>query len=335
MRLLRLCGPANEYKHNMSDETMSADAMLALANDHDAGVDIDSQPRETTQNKNESASVEQDSSNEGSASKENNDREQEDVGTSSKSENDSKAKQKEGEKPKDQKSKFAQDQNRKTKTWEQINAEKEAIRAEREAVRREREEWSKQREQSSVADTNSFRDEKGYTAEDYEAAAKEFDADGDSQLAKAARAKADGVRKSVSVKQQQVQQERFTKTWADNFNKLSENETWLKDQSTPEYKRTVELLQRIPILTTLPNGLAHAVELMKLQDTAGRYQSVEAENKALKEQLNKLQQKTAIGKSVPAGQLKAEEKDFSKLSQKEQRDALMRAAREYDRESSQ
>lgn len=315
----------------MSDETMSADAMLALATDHDAGVDIDSQPRESTQNKNESASVEQDSSNEGSASKEIDGGEQD---VSAKSESDSKAKQKE-EKPKDQKSKFTQDQNRKTKTWDQINAEKEAIRAEREAVKREREEWSKQREQSSVADTNSFRDEKGYTADDYEAAAKEFDADGDSQLAKAARAKADGVRKSVSVKQQQVQQERFTKTWADNFNKLSEKETWLKDQSAPEYKRTVELLQRIPILTTLPNGLAHAVELMKLQDTAGRYQSVEAENKALKEQLNKLQQKTAIGKSVPAGQLKTEEKDFSRLSMKEQREALMRATREFDRESNQ
>ena len=334
MRLLRLCGPANEYKHNMSDETMSADAMLALATDHDAGVDIDSQPTGQTQNKNESASVEQDSSNERSASKEVDGGEQDDVGTSKSSETDSKAKQKE-EKPKDQKSKFAQDQNRKTKTWEQINAEKEAIRAEREAVRREREEWIKQREQSTVADTNSFRDEKGYTAEDYEAAAKEFDADGDSQLAKAARAKADGVRKTVSVKQQQVQQERFTRTWSDNFNKLSEKETWLKDQSSNEYKRTVELLQRIPILTTLPNGLAHAVELMKLQDTAGRFQSVEAENKSLKEQLNKLQQKTAIGKSVPAGQLKAEEKDFSKLSQKEQRDALMRATREFDRESNQ
>ena len=334
MRLLRLCGPANEYKHNMSDETMSADAMLALANDHDAGVDIDSQPREQTQNKNESASVEQDSSNEGSASKEVNDREQDDVGTSSKSETDSKAKQKE-EKPKDQKSKFAQDQNRKTKTWEQINAEKEAIRAEREAVRREREEWIKQREQSTVADTNSFRDEKGYTAEDYEAAAKEFDADGDSQLAKAARAKADGVRKTVSVKQQQVQQERFNKAWADNYGRLSEKEVWLKDQSSPEYKRTVELLQRVPFLTGMPDGLVHAVELMKLQDTAGRFQSVEAENKSLKEQLNKLQQKTAIGKSVPAGQLKTEEKDFSRLSMKEQRDALMRATREFDRESNQ
>jgi hypothetical protein len=332
--LLRLCGPANEYKHNMSDETMSADAMLALATDHDAGVDIDSQPTGQTQNKNESASVEQDSSNERSASKEVDGGEQDDVGTSKSSETDSKAKQKE-EKPKDQKSKFTQDQNRKTKTWEQINAEKEAIRADREAVKREREEWSKQREQSTVADTNSFRDEKGYTAEDYEAAAKEFDADGDSQLAKAARAKADGVRKTVSVKQQQVQQERFNKSWADNYSRLSEKEVWLKDQSSAEYKRTVELLHRIPILTTLPNGLAHAVELMKLQNTAGRSQSLESENKALKEQLNKLQQKTAIGKSVPAGQLKTEEKDFSRLSQKEQRDALMRATREFDRESNQ
>jgi len=328
LRLLRLCGPANEYKHNMSDENMSADAMLALARDHDAGVDIDSQPAEQTQNTNESASVEQESSNEVTASKETDGGEQE---VSAKSESESKAKQKE-EKPKDQKSKFAQEQQRKAKSWEQINAEKEAIKAEREAVKRERDEWSKQREQSSAAESNSFRDDKGYTAEDYEAAAKEFDADGDTQLAKAARAKADGVRKAAGAKQQQVQQERFNKSWAENYGRLSEKEVWLKDQSSPEYKRTVELLQRVPFLTAMPDGLVHAVELMKLQDTAGRSQSLESENKALKEQLNKLQQKTAIGKSVPAGQLKTEEKDFSRLSMKEQRDALMRASREFDRE---
>ena len=308
---------------------MSADAMLALARDHDAGVDIDSQPAEQTQNTNESASVEQESSNEVTASKETDGGEQE---VSAKSESESKAKQKE-EKPKDQKSKFAQEQQRKAKSWEQINAEKEAIKAEREAVKREREEWSKQREQSSAAESNSFRDDKGYTAEDYEAAAKEFDADGDTQLAKAARAKADGVRKAAGAKQQQVQQERFNKSWAENYGRLSEKEVWLKDQSSPEYKRTVELLQRVPFLTAMPDGLVHAVELMKLQDTAGRSQSLESENKALKEQLNKLQQKTAIGKSVPAGQLKTEEKDFSRLSLKEQRDALMRAAREFDREA--
>ena len=302
--------------------------MLALANDYDAGVDIDSQPKEQSPSTNETAPVESEASNEDSASKEVVDGGEREVGT--KSEPEAKAEKK--TEPKDKSSKFAQEQNRKAKTWEQINAEKEALKAEREAVRREREEWSKQREQSKTAETNSFRDEKGYTAEDYEAAAKEFDADGDSQLAKAARAKADGVRKAATERQQKAQQEKFAKAWSDSYARLSEKETWLKDQNSPEYKRTVELLQKVPMLTSMPDGLVHAVELMKLQDTASKAQSIEAENKALKEQLNKLQQKTAIGKSVPAGQLKAEEKDFSKLSLKEQREALLKASRAFDRD---
>ena len=314
----------------MSDESISADGLLALARDHDAGVDIDSQPRESSPTPSETASTEQESSNEVTASKEFDGGEKE---VSTKSETETKATSKtEPKVDKEKSSKFAQEQNRKAKTWEQINAEKEALKAEREAVKREREEWSRSREQSKATETNSHRDEKGYTADDYEAAAKEFEADGDSQLAKAARAKADNVRKEANANQQKFQQERFNRSWSENFNKLSEKESWLKDQSSNEYKRTVEILKRIPILTTLPNGLVHAVELMKLQDSAGKSQSIEAENKSLKEQLSKLQQKTAIGKSVPAGQLKAEEKDFSKLSLKEQRDALMRATREFDRD---
>lgn len=312
----------------MSDESMSADGLLALARDHDAGVDIDSQPREQTSTSNESAPVEQESSNEVTASKEFDGGEKE---VSTKSETETKATKNEPKVDKE-KSKFAQEQNRKAKSWEQINAEKEALKAEREAVKREREEWSRSREQSKATETNSHRDEKGYTADDYEAAAKEFEADGDSQLAKAARAKADNVRKAAGERQQKVQQEQFQKSWAENYGKLSEKEAWLKDQNSSEYKRTVQLLNNFPLLTATPDGLVHAVEIVKLQNAAERSQSMEAENKSLKEQLNKLQQKTAIGKSVPAGQLKAEEKDFSKLSLKEQRDALMRATREFDRD---
>ena len=310
----------------MSEETqntaMDANAMLALANDFDAGVDIDNRSTEQTETKQESAPTEQETTEVATASKE--------VEKAQKSE--SKQEQKSPAEQKRESSKFAQEQQRKAKTWEQINAEKEALKAEREAVKREREEWSKQREQSQAAEANSFRDDKGYTAEDYEAAAKEFDADGDTQLAKAARAKAEGVRKSASQQAQKVQQERMSKQWADNYNRLADKEPWLKDQSSAEYKRTVEILQRVPFLTGMPDGLVHAVELMKLQDTAGKAQTLEAENKALKEQLGKLQQKTAIGKSVPAGQLNTEEKSFSRLSLKEQRDALMRASREFDRE---
>ena len=311
----------------MSDENMSADAMLALARDHDAGVDIDSQRSEQAPT-NEPAPAEQESPSEVTASKEVDGGEQE-VGT--KPEAETKVKPAE-EKPKDKSSKFAQEQQRKAKTWEQINAEKEALKAEREAIKREREEWSKAREQSKVQETNSIRDDKGYTAEDYEAAAKEFDADGDTQLAKAARAKADAVRKLAGERQQKAQAEQFQKAWADNFNKLSEKEAWLKDQSSEDYKRTVGLLQQFPLLTQIPDGLVHAVEIVKLQTIAGKAQSIEAENKSLKEQLSKLQQKTAIGKSIPAGPLKAEEKDFSRLSLKEQREALLRASKEYDRD---
>jgi len=315
----------------MSDESMSADGLLALARDHDAGVDTDSQPREQAPTSNESAPVEQESSDEVTASKEFDGGEKE---VSTKSETEPKATKTEPKVDKE-KSKFAQEQNRKAKSWEQINAEKEALKAEREAVKREREEWSRSREQSKATETNSHRDEKGYTAEDYEAAAKEFEADGDSQLAKAARAKADNVRKAAGERQQKVQQEQFQKSWAENYGKLSEKEAWLKDQNSSEYKRTVQLLNNFPLLTATPDGLVHAVEIVKLQNAAERSQSMESENKSLKEQLSKLQQKTAIGKSVPAGQLKAEEKDFSKLSLKEQRDALLRATREFDRESNQ
>ena len=311
----------------MSEETQNtatdANAMLALANDFDAGVDIDNRSTERTETKQESAPTEQETTEVETASKE----------VDKAQEVESKQEQKTPAEQKRESSKFAQEQQRKAKTWEQINAEKEALKAEREAVKREREEWSKQREQFQTAEANSFRDDKGYTAEDYEAAAKEFDADGDTQLAKAARAKAEGVRKSASQQAQKVQQERMSKQWADNYNRLADKEPWLKDQSSAEYKRTVEILQRVPFLTGMPDGLVHAVELMKLQDTAGKAQTLEAENKALKEQLGKLQQKTAIGKSIPAGQLKAEEKDFSRLSLKEQREALLRASREFDRDA--
>lgn len=311
----------------MSDENMSADAMLALARDHDAGVDIDSQRSEQAPS-NEPAPTEQESPTEVTASKEVNGGEQE-VGAKAEAETKVKATE---EKPKDKSSKFAQEQQRKAKTWEQINAEKEALKAEREAIRREREEWSKSREQSKVQEANSIRDDKGYTAEDYEAAAKEFEADGDTQLAKAARAKAEGVRKLAGERAQKAQAEQFQKTWAENFNRLSEKEPWLKDQNTEEYKRAVGLLQQFPMLTQNPDGLVHAVEIVKLQTAAGKAQSLEAENKSLKEQLNKLQQKTAIGKGIPAGPLKAEEKEFSRMSLKEQRDALLRASKEFDRD---
>jgi hypothetical protein len=311
----------------MSEETnLSADSMLALASAYDSGVDIDSQPTAQPKSETVESTEREEVADVTPATKSEATEQKSDAGQTKT------PKEETADKPKDKSSKFAQEQQRKAKTWEQINAEKEAIKAEREAIKREREEWAKSREQSKAQEVNSVRDDKGYTAEDYEAAAKEFDADGDTQLAKAARAKAEGVRKLAGERAQKAQTEQFQKAWADNFNRLSEKETWLKDQNSEEYKRAVGLLQQFPMLTQNPDGLVHAVEIVKLQTTAGKAQSLEEENRSLKDQLSKLQQKTAIGKGIPAGPLKAEEKEFSRMSLKEQRDALLRASRDFDRD---
>jgi len=297
-------------------EELSADNMLALASAYDSGVDIDSttkaEPKQETER-----SVEQEVAAEAAP-----------AGKEEALEKEPSKESVEVPVAEKKSSKFAQENARKAKTWESINAEKEALKAEREAIKRERE-----REESKAQEVNSVRDDKGYTAEDYEAAAKEFDADGDTQLAKAARAKAEGVRKLAGERAQKAQSEQFQKAWADNFSRLSEKEAWLKDQNSDAYKRTVGLLQKFPLLTQVPDGLVHAVEIVKLQESAERASSLETENKSLKEKLEKLQQKTAIGKSIPAGTLKAQENDFSKLSLKEQREALLKAAREFDREA--
>ena len=308
-------------------EVLSADGLLAAARDFDSGVDIDS--RETAEAPTETTAPEPTESRTETPAKA-----EVTEDAADKDAQPAEAPQKEtkqGEQKKE--SKFAQEQARKAKTWETINAEKQALKAEKEALARERDEWQKQRQQTEAKANDTYRDEAGFTADDYEKAAKEFEADGDKDLAKAASKKAAEARKAAGEYQTKVQQERFNKAWEDTYVRLSEKEPDLKDPNSDLYKSTVDLIGKFQILRAAPDGLAHAVEIVKLQQAAARSQSLDAENKSLKEQLDKLQKKTAIGKGTATQPLKAEETDFAKMPIKEQRERLMKAAREFDRES--
>jgi hypothetical protein len=308
-------------------EVLSADGLLAAARDFDSGVDIDS--RETAEAPTETTAPEPTESRTETPAKA---EVTEDAADTDAQPAEAPQKEtKQGEQKKE--SKFAQEQARKTKTWETINAEKQAIKAEKEALARERDEWQKQRQQTEAKANDTYRDEAGFTADDYEKAAKEFEADGDKDLAKAASKKAAEARKAAGEHQTKVQQERFNKAWEDTYVRLSEKEPDLKDPNSDLYKSTVDLIGKFQILRAAPDGLAHAVEIVKLQQSAARSQSLDAENKSLKEQLDKLQKKTAIGKGTATQPLKAEETDFAKMPIKEQRERLMKAAREFDRES--
>jgi len=95
---------------------MDANAMLALANDFDSGVDIDNRAKEQPETKQEVAPAEKEATEVESAGKE--------------VENTAKSESKQEQKPPaEQKrdSKFAQEQQRKAKTWEQINAEHQRL----------------------------------------------------------------------------------------------------------------------------------------------------------------------------------------------------------------
>lgn len=232
--------------------------------------------------------------------------------------------------PKDAQSKFAREQARKAKTWEQINSEREQFRKDREAFQKERDEWSKGREQSQVQDLESFRDKKGFTAKDYEDAAKAFEADGEADKATLARQKAEEVRASAREAVEKQTAEKFTNEWKASFDRLSQQEPWLKDDNSPLNKRAVELLQKFPMLTRDAHGLSHAVAIVKLEQKASLSEKLEAQVKELTGQLEKLTKKTQIGRGPATKPIPSEAKSFEKMSLDEQRAHLLARASEFD-----
>lgn len=232
--------------------------------------------------------------------------------------------------PKDAQSKFAREQARKAKTWEQINAEREQFRKEREAFQKEREEWSKGREQSQAQDLESFRDKKGFTAKDYEDAAKAFEADGEADKATLARQKAEEVRASAREAVEKQTAEKFSNEWKASFDRLSQQEPWLKDDNSPLNKRAVELLQQFPMLTRDAHGLSHAVAIVKLEQKASLSEKLEAQVKDLTGQLEKLTKKTQIGRGPATKTISSEAKPFEKMTLDEQRAHLLARASEFD-----
>lgn len=320
----------------MENDTEAAQ-LLELAAKADAGVEIDSQAN-TEPQADEVTPVESDASAPDSSESKAKDAIDDDAGSlkdGDKSKGLDKSQEKQ-EQTKDSKksepSKFAKELERKQKTWQQINAEREAIKAERDALKREQEKWQSERKQTATSDIDSFRDAKNLSAKDYEDAAKSFEADGELDKAKLARDRAEEIRKTAREHFQNVEAEKFKSRWVKNYEELSQSEQWLKDESNPLTKRTAEVLQQFEFLQKDPDGLRHAVALTKLEDQATKAKSLEAENQSLKERLSKLEKKTAIGKGTPTNTLKSGEKSFDKMTLDEQRAYLQQRAAELDRE---
>lgn len=252
-----------------------------------------------------------------------------------KSDPDSSAKESQTQEESKPKSKWAANEERKSRTWKDINSEKEGLKREREEMeteksrlRSERDEFSKTKAQPDA----DFRDEKGHTVKDYTEAAQKFESEGDQELADMAKDRAVKLHSLESESRHRRASEDFNQKWVKNYTALSEKDADLKNENSDTYKAVTDLLRRFPLLTQNPDGLNYAYEAVIIGKKGRDFESSKAENAKLREELGKYQKKLAIGGGVVTGPLEGD-RAFEKLSRDEQRKRLIEASEDFDRAS--
>lgn len=217
--------------------------------------------------------------------------------------------------------KAKKEQERRDRSWQKLEEEKAALRAEKEAIAKEKEEAER-----AKATAKKYRDEHGYSAEDYEAFAKTAD---DPDLAERARKKAAEIRaKEQEVKSNSARDE-FVSEWNKNLNAVLEETPDLKNEESDIGKELKKVLSERKVFSMAPDGIKHAVEFVKAQRQAGLVSGLEAKVKDLETEIARLNKLTGLTPSGPSA--RPGMKSFDDLSPAEQEAELMRQAEAADR----
>jgi len=226
-------------------------------------------------------------------------------------------------------SKYAKNQARLNKTWADVNADKEQLKEATAQLQKQAEELEIQRQQ--LAAQSGYRDDKGFTAEDYEDAAVRLDNEGDTGLAEDAREKARELKAaSEQAKIDSFKAER-DKAWEAKRQELMKNNPDLTDNSKPITKKAMSLLQQFPSLTSGPDGLELSVQMAKLALESDNSKESAAKFNELQQKYNKLEKKTSVQGGFTAEKLDGA-RSFEDMSDAEQEKYLLRAAMELDGE---
>jgi hypothetical protein len=230
------------------------------------------------------------------------------------------------EKP-DGKSRYAKAQERQQRSWEEVNAQKDALKSEREAFAKEREQFQREREAHQQERTKA---ENEFAPEQYEAAAKKFEADGKFDLADLAKRKAEELRKNPPVKPAD-KTEADRKEWA---LKAGTDYPELTKANSAMQLRVAQLLKEEPEFKAHPKGIYVAARIAGLEadlhkakaDAAGLPKK-DAELTRLTARVKELEALTAPGGEGGAQHLLGA-KSFEQLSDSEQFAVLESQARE-------
>lgn len=227
-------------------------------------------------------------------------------------------------KPQDQsQSRFAKERERQTKSWSELNTQKEALKREREEFDRQREEYQAELDKA----------EEGFSAETFEDAAKKFEEAGKLELAEAARAKAKQLRENpdpkatsrkarleAAKKKTEAQNKEWTLKAGVDFPELA------KDKS-PLQMRVAQLFQEEPDLKAHPKGIYVAARIANLEAAAASVPGKDKELAQLRAKASELEKLTSPGGEGGPTNLPGV-KPFDQMSGDEQLAQLERDARE-------
>lgn len=193
-------------------------------------------------------------------------------------------------------SREAKDMERKMRSWKSLNDEKEQFQKEREEFEQQKEKWRVQQ----LSETNEIRDDEGYSAKDYDKAAKEFRDDGEVDLAVDAEEKANKLREQESETAKKLQADKFSKDFRSNYEQARATYPDLADHDSELFKRTEQVFLYYPELLGDADGPRKAAWVASRDILASQAESFRDENQQLKNELEEYKSKLSISGSQPA-----------------------------------
>jgi len=219
-------------------------------------------------------------------------------------------------------------QERANKTWREVNDAKAALKKERAELKTEKAAYQEQQAQS-LAEIQQRSATSRYSAEEYEAIAKEFEDEGDHTNAEAATEAAKQARVAVTEQDAKTQQAKFVAKWDANWKAAAAEHKDLNDQDSKLFLMVNQLLHKKPVLTQYPEGITDAVDGATLYLQANRAESLEKQVSDLKKQVAEYEEKTQLNGSQPGGNI-LEVETFDSLPVDQQRAELMKAMETAD-----
>jgi hypothetical protein len=209
------------------------------------------------------------------------------------------------------------DNERYDRSWKRLEAEKAEVRK----IRRELEEAQKVfKKKADPAET--YKDEKGYTAQQYDEYAEQCEGRDDFRSAMMARQRAQEVRT-------QAMQNMFAERWRETQDDVMSEEEEMQNMLSPLFREVDGLIRNDAIFRSVPEGMRYAVEFAKAKLASKQLQTLQADNEKLNKEITRLN--GLLGINGGGTHRTTKPKTFNDMSSEEQFKHLLDQAAELDR----